>query len=149
MMRGLVRQGARNLAVRNTAIDIIRGRGVAPHDTLGQIRALYTWVRGRVGFVNDPVGVEQLQGAPYTLEHLSGDCDDYAVLLGSLMESIGIPATLRFKVIAANPNQPRSFSHVYLTAQAAGRTIPLDPIYRSTPFGFEYAHPYRTLEVPA
>lgn len=149
MMSGLVQQGARSLHVRNTAISILQAAGVRPHDTLGEVRALYRWVRDRIHFVNDPVGIEMLQGAPYTLGAMSGDCDDYAVLLGSMLRSIGIPVDLRFKVIAANQASPRSFSHVYLTARVPGRKpIALDPIYSTTPFGGEYAHPFRALEVP-
>jgi transglutaminase-like putative cysteine protease len=150
MMRELVRQGARSLAVRNTAIDVIRSAGVRAHDTLGEVRALYTWVRDRVRFVGDPVGVELLQGAPYTLQSRSGDCDDYAILLGSMLQSIGVPVDVRFKVIGANPSRPRSFSHVYLTVKdQRGRVIPLDPIYDTTPFGSEYRNPFRTMEAPA
>lgn len=150
MMRELVHEGARSLAVRNAAIDVVRAAGVRAHDTLGEIRALYTWVRDRVRFIGDPVGVELLQGAPVTLRTRSGDCDDYAVLLGAMLHAIGIPAELRFKVIGVNPRRPGAFSHVYLTARdQSGRVIPLDPIYPTTPFGWEYGQPFRSLEVPA
>lgn len=147
IMRGLAHRGARELEVRVAAIDAIVEAGVRPHDHLGEVHALFRFVRDRIHFVNDIDQVETLQGPRATLEIGAGDCDDKATLLASLLGAVGIPSS--FKVIAADRRSPKSFSHVYLVAHVRGRDLPLDPTYAHTPPGWELPHPYRTAEVPA
>lgn len=143
-MRTMVLAGAKQRVVRETAINIVRGAGALEHKPLRQLAALFRFVRDRVMFIGDVAGVETLQSPRYTLHTMAGDCDDRATLLAALARSIGIPAELRFRVIAANPQFPRSFSHVYVVARLLGRDIPLDPTYHHNGFGFEYPGALRT-----
>lgn len=53
-----------------------------------------------------------------------GDCDDYSMYAAALLRAKGIP--VRFVTIAADPEQPQMFSHVYLAAYPNGQRIPLD-----------------------
>jgi transglutaminase-like putative cysteine protease len=147
IMQRLAHEGSNDLEVREAAIDIVRQAGVPSHDRYGELRALYVFVRDRIRFTNDILGVETLQGARYTLSVRAGDCDDRAVLLSALAMSIGIPAMLSFRVIAVNPSRPRSFSHVYVVARLKGRRIALDPTYENNPLGWEYPSPFRASEV--
>ena len=144
-MRRLVAFGASNLRVRETAVGIVRG-GPA-HDAMSDLRALFDWVRSNIRFTPDVLGVETLQSPEYTLGLRAGDCDDMATLLGALARSIGIPVELKFRVIAANPRAPRSFSHVYLVASVNGRQVALDPTYSNNSIGWEFPNPSRTSEV--
>ena len=139
-MRDLVRQGARDPRVRETAVAVVQRARVAGHDFAGELAAVFAFVRDRVRFTRDPVGVELLQGAPYTLTRGAGDCDDKATLLASLLESIGHPAELRFRAIGVRPGSP-AFSHVYVVARLQGREIPLDPTYAGTPVGWQFPRP--------
>lgn len=148
LMRRLVHEGSRQVEVREAAIDVVRQAGVRPHDTLGELGALYRFVRDRVHFIGDIAGVETLQGPRYTLHAGAGDCDDRAVLLGALARSIGLPVDLKFRVIGADRRRPGRFSHVYAVARLRGREIALDPTYDSSPMGFEYARPSRVMDVP-
>ena len=55
------------------------------------------------------------------------DCDGYAMYAGCLLWALGIPVAL--VTVAADPDQPERFSHVYLAAYPEGpacRRIPLD-----------------------
>jgi len=149
IMRKLALDGSKQVEVREAAINIIRSAGAPPHDRWAELRALFEWVRDRVRFTADVAGVETLQGPRYTLHTMAGDCDDRATLLVALARSIGVPADLRFRVIAANTQAPRGFSHVYVVANMGGRTVPMDPTYSQNPLGWQYPHPYRTAEVPA
>lgn len=135
-MSQLAIEGASLPEVREAAIRIIRQSGVRSHDLLGALRALFGFVRDRVTFVRDPVGVELIGGPRYTLRTMAGDCDDRATLLVSLIRALGIPAKLRFRVIAADPRR-RSFSHVYVIANVQGRDIPLDPTYPQNQMGWQ------------
>lgn len=135
MMRQLVLQGSKDIEVRDAAIDAVYQFGGRTHDPLSQLRAIYNFVRDRIMFVNDPADVEWLQGPRNTLQVGAGDCDDRAVLLASMLRAIGLNADLKFRVIAANPANPRTFSHVYVVVRMFGKDIPLDPTYASNPFG--------------
>jgi len=147
LMRRLAMEGSRRVDVREAAISIVREAGVPPHEPLGELRALYDFVRDRVRFTRDADGIEVLQGPHYTLHILAGDCDDRAILLAALAKAIGIPAEFKFRVIGANPRVPGAFSHVYVVAKLGGREIPMDPTYAENPIGFEHPHPSRVGEL--
>lgn len=149
IMRGLAAEGARDLTVRETAIAIVRAAGAAAHDSVAELRALFEFVRDRIRFTNDILGVETLQGAEYTLRVRAGDCDDRAVLLVALAQSIGIPADFAFRVVALKPGSPRAFSHVYVVANLKGKRIALDATYPANRMGWQYPNPYRSAEAPA
>ena len=146
MMRRLVHEGSRQVEVREAAIDAVRRAGVRPHDTVGELNALYRFVRDGIRFTGDIAGVETLQGPRYTLHLGAGDCDDRAVLLGSLARSIGLPVDLKFRAIGTDRRRPGRFSHVYTVARLRGREIALDPTYRETPMGRQYARPSRVMD---
>jgi transglutaminase-like putative cysteine protease len=149
MMAQLAQAGALRREVRETAIEAVRDSGVAPHDTAGELAALFAFVRDQVRFVGDVAGVETLQAPHYTLDVRAGDCDDRAVLLVAMARSIGIPARLNFRVIGANPSRPGSFSHVYVVANVKGKEIALDPTYPQTPIGWQHPSPSRIGDYPA
>jgi hypothetical protein len=148
MMAQLAQAGALRREVREMAIEVVRSAGTAPHDTLGELAALFAFVRDRVRFTGDISGVETLQAPHYTLHIMAGDCDDRAVLLVSMARSIGIPANLRFRVIGANPRQPGSFSHVYVVANVKGKDVALDPTYPSSRMGWQHPSPSRIGDYP-
>jgi hypothetical protein len=72
---GLIKQGAKDFHVRQTAIDILLRRGVRPKDYLGEIKALFEWVQQNVRYTKDTFRVEVLHSARRMLELRAGDCD--------------------------------------------------------------------------
>jgi hypothetical protein len=56
---------------------------------IGQICDLYDYLFSNWTYVNDPIGMEYISPASESIMHLTGDCDDYAVLMASLLASIG------------------------------------------------------------
>jgi len=136
-MRELAISGSKDLEVREAALDAVMQAGVAPHDKRGELLALFRFVRDRIRFTFDILGVETVQSPRYTLERGAGDCDDRATLLVALARAIGHPTTLRFRVIGTAQSRGR-FSHVYVVARIDGRDVALDPTYPQTPIGFEY-----------
>jgi Transglutaminase-like superfamily len=90
----LIKQGAKDFHVRQTAIDILLRRGVRPKDYLGEIKALFEWVQQNVRYTKDTFRVEVLHSARRMLELRAGDCDDMAILLGAMLESVGHPVRL-------------------------------------------------------
>ena len=87
LMVGIVRQYRAHPLVRVTAQRLV---GDCPsRDALCQVKALHAWVRDNVKYLSDVRDVETLQTPDYTLQVMSGDCDDSATLLLSMLESIG------------------------------------------------------------
>ena len=123
-MMALIRAGAKDFYVRQTAIDILLEREVKPKDYLGEIKALFEWVQRNVRYTKDPFGVEVLHSARRMLELRAGDCDDMSILLSAMLESIGHP--VRLVLSGPDPLRPRLFSHVYLEVYHKARWIPLD-----------------------
>lgn len=140
-MARLADEGSRELAVREAALRAIHSFGGRAHDKPSQVDALFRFVRDNVFFLSDPAGTEWLQSPRYTLSFGAGDCDDRATLLAAMLQSIGVRS--QFKVIAADPRTPGTFSHVYLVAQVGTQIVPLDPTYPGTVAGFEYPRPFR------
>jgi transglutaminase-like putative cysteine protease len=93
-------QQARQLAISLT-------QGVANEDYRSEIERLFLFVRDQIRYVRDVHNIETIQSPAVTLEQKAGDCDDKAVLLAALLESIGHPA--RFAALAFAPDQ---FEHV-------------------------------------
>ncbi len=121
----LIREGARDLCVRNQAIRILRANEVGPKDFLGEVLALFHWVRAHIRYTRDIHRVELLHSARRMLSFRAGDCDDMVILLGAMLEAIGHP--VRLVLVGSNPRRPRLFSHIYLEVQVRGRWIALDP----------------------
>ena len=73
------------------ATAIIQHAGIT--DTRAQryqtIKAIQNWVRDRIGYAHDPNGVEMIQTPPATLMRGYGDCDDKAILVATLLETLG------------------------------------------------------------
>lgn len=121
------------LRVRAVALYILRAAHVPARDVGGEIAALFSFVRDRVRYVRDPVGVELVHDALNTLRVGAGDCDDKAVLLASLLQSIGHKT--RFKVVALRLGD---FHHVLLDVMYRGRWVPLDAGAEHMPPGVQH-----------
>jgi transglutaminase-like putative cysteine protease len=70
--------------------------------------ALFEYVRDHIRYIKDPVGVESVSDPYYTLARMVGDCDDQAVLLAALYESVGFPT--RFVIAGYNGADVESFA---------------------------------------
>ncbi|MGH8603956.1 MAG: transglutaminase-like domain-containing protein [Gammaproteobacteria bacterium] len=120
----LIKQGAKDFHVRQSAIDILLQRAVRPKDYLGEIKALFEWVQQNVRYTKDTFRVEVLHSPRRMLQLRAGDCDDMAILLGAMLESIGHP--VRLVLTGPDPLTPDVFSHIYLEVFHKGRWIPVD-----------------------
>lgn len=118
VMRFLVRRCKADLALRNLALSIVRH--LPQRDYAGQVRALHAWVRDRIRYVGDIRGIETLHTPRQIIEQGQGDCDDKAVLLATLLESIG--HATRFAAIGYGA-QP---SHVLVEVRLGHGWLPLE-----------------------
>lgn len=128
-MAKLARAGRRDPEIRKLAFKIIRH--VPARDWDGELGALHSWVRDHIRYVHDPVdtlGASKTRGVEYlaipreTIIHCAGDCDEHAVVLSSLLGSIGHPS----KFVAVGLHG-RDFSHVFVESPTAkGNWIPAE-----------------------
>ncbi len=121
LMRQLVRRYKKSISIRQLAfaiIDRVRGR----KNFRAQVQAVHAYVQNNIAFVKDVAGVETLATPVKTLEFRKGDCDDQAVLLASLLESIGHPT--RFVAIKTKPFGP--YVHVFTETRLGTVWVPLE-----------------------
>lgn len=98
-MRHLARESKVNPVIIETARNLTQH--LPQKDWVGQIKALHKFVRDNIRYLKDINNVETIQYPVRLLETKSGDCDDKATLLASLLESIGHPA--RFAALGFRP----------------------------------------------
>jgi hypothetical protein len=93
--------------IRNVAVTLCKK---FPAGDFKQARRLYEYVRDEITYIYDPRNVEEVQPPEITLKLHAGDCDDKAVLLASLLLSIGFE-TCFFIADTNNDGYP---DHVYV-----------------------------------
>ncbi|MHB8071871.1 MAG: transglutaminase-like domain-containing protein [Candidatus Cryosericum sp.] len=106
MMSKIVRQYKTSLTVRNLATSITQQ--LPGKDYRGEIEAVQRWVKNNIRYVRDVSDVETLQTPEALLQSRSGDCDDQAMMVATLLESIGHPTG--FVAVGFSPNE---YDHVY------------------------------------
>ena len=111
-MRELVIQSDENRDIKQKAREIISG--IPPNNQEAQVQAIFSWVRKNLEYVRDIYGVEELT-RPDKIVHSvlnglnihSSDCDDFAMLLSSLLRAVGF----RTRLEALAVNQPEGYDH--------------------------------------
>lgn len=109
--------------IRALALTIVKS--VRDKDYMGEITAVYDWVKKNIRYVQDPYDKEMLQEPIRTLQLAQADCDDFASLLASLLMSIGHQC--RFVVIKAQKDS-ETYDHVFVECNpnGNGKWVPLD-----------------------
>jgi hypothetical protein len=121
ILRRIALASGRDPRVATVAIGILRDNGVQPRDYVNQARVLLKFVQHRIYYANEPG--ERLQDPAYTLRVRYGDCDDMALLLAALCESIRLP--WRFVIsgrrgsrivrwVEGTPYRDAKWAHIYL-----------------------------------
>src|SRR5260370_16607538 len=131
-MRRLIEQGKKNPIVHECAATIIRSAGVPAFDWSGEVRAMYNWVLQNIRFTRDVYGKEPLHTAPEILRLGIGDCDDFTILLCSLLGTIGHKCRI---VTIAKPEDERNFSHVFPQVFIDGAWLTIDAARRGAAIG--------------
>jgi transglutaminase-like putative cysteine protease len=120
----LIKNGAKDFCVRQTAIDILVQSGVPAKDYFAEIKTLFEWVQSNIRYTRDIHRVELLHSARRMLQLRAGDCDDMTILLSAMLKAIGHP--VRIVLVGFNPKRRMLFTHIYLEAFYKGWWIPLD-----------------------
>src|SRR6478752_2833559 len=90
----LIKDGAKDFCVRQTAIDILVENNVKPKDYHSEIKTLFEWVQSNIRYTRDIHRVELLHSARRMLELRAGDCDDMTILLSAMLKAVGHPVRI-------------------------------------------------------
>lgn len=147
VMQQVARDRAKDPVVRNAAKEIIRNSQVTDMNYVGEALAIAHWVRHHVRYVRDMAGVEQLHDPLTMLDMIrrgvaQGDCDDIALLIATLLLSVG--HTPFFRIIKYDATAP-NFSHIYVVVYERNYKGPkvrlvLDGIIKDKDLGYEIPH---------
>jgi len=83
-------------AVRNAAISTVRDcpMNIEANSAAWKIWQINRWVALNINYISDPLGHNYFAYACETLDTGGGDCDDFAILLASMYESVGLDAAI-------------------------------------------------------
>lgn len=129
----VVRRTRATLPVRILAQQLVQACPV--NDRRCEASTLQAWVRDSIRYLPDVRDVETIQFPEQTLQLRSGDCDDMALLLSAMLESIGF--TTRFCAVGMNG---AGYSHVMTqvlvpgTGWMSAEVIPIGA--EKAPFGW-------------
>lgn len=146
-MRRIARSKAPHAKIRGLALKILEQAGVGSHDFQDEARAIARFVQENVRYVRDIDGVEQLHDPLLMVENIiqgtaQGDCDDMALLIATLLISVGIQpyfAIVRYRATSG------PYNHIYVVAyernwRGPKKRIVMDAIVKDRDIGFEVPH---------
>lgn len=140
-MREHILDAAADPVIRNTAATLIRSAGGARASQAAIVDKVFDATQAAITFVDDPVDRELLI-RPELMARLPaqlrrGDCDDFSMFAGALLEVAGVP--WRIVTVKADQRDPSLWSHVYLQAFVDGEWLGLDASHGPEP-GWEAPH---------
>lgn len=113
-MRTLVDQGKDNPGLRHFANSLVMN--VPPKAWAAQMRRVFNWVRRNIRYTLDTNDTEVIQRADVTLRVRYGDCDDFCILIATLLEHLGYACC--FAALGFGP--PGEYTHVVVLAELEG-----------------------------
>jgi hypothetical protein len=130
-MRSLAKKGQQHPEVRRYAINTVRE--VRPKDHLSEVAALYYDTARRIRYTRDPAEAELVQHPAVTLRERSGDCDDMATLLVSVLgtQTLALGAPTEFITAGFKKNAGvNPYTHVFMRVKdhRTGQWLVLDPV---------------------
>jgi hypothetical protein len=134
-MAKLVKKSALEPKVRQLAVEIAGNtENISPRSRNRLIIAkkIFNYVQRNIRYQRDPKFSELLMDAGNVLKSRSGDCDDFTILICSLLESIGLDSVFIIYKIQAD-----AFSHISAGVRIQGKIFTMDAINKEEPFGWE------------
>lgn len=121
LMRMLIQEWKTDPSIRDRSIQLISR--VAPKDDVGEVDAIFRWVRDNIRYVRDVSGIETLHTPNLIIAQAAGDCDDKVILLCTMLESIGYDTRCDAVGFAHDNGQ---YSHVLADVFLQGAWVPME-----------------------
>ena len=122
IMQGLVKQGRRDPTIRTTAAELLLAAQIPPKNFYAEAEAIFRYIQSTIRYVQDVNDVETISPAIWVLQNGYGDCDDFAVLTASMLESVGH----KCRFMAISFEGPDDFSHVVVQTKIGSEWITAD-----------------------
>lgn len=111
----MIQKGRRNPQIRQFAVQAVSKKCgdswcTPEKDWEAEVDTMFNVVRQHVRYVRDTYGVDLYQHPKRTIQFGGGDCDDYTITLGSLLQAIGYP--IKCRVIQTVDSD--DWNHIYL-----------------------------------
>ena len=137
-IKQLIKEGSTHPDIDRVVEEIFQKAGVRDKDTTGEIKSIYNWLKRKIRYKKDPVGQERFAHAyRYFVKDpkrrvKSGDCDDFVILGGAMLQAAGHPVRL---VLWRKPHG--DWQHIFLVAWSSKdkRWLVVDPSEKNKPFG--------------
>lgn len=97
-----------------------RFKGPSVEDTAYNI---WVFLREAFTYVEDKK-IQKIAAPSYMLKKRVGDCKNYSLVAGSILQNLGIPFEYRFT--SYNHKDPDTVKHIYVVVKDGSREIPLD-----------------------
>lgn len=134
--------------VRRLALAILQAAGLSSHRYIDEAKAIAGYVQQKMQYVKDPLGIEQLHDPLTMIEQIergigAGDCDDMALLIATLLMSVGHKP--RFRAVRYRTKWG-NYNHIYVVLYDKNypimktQRVALDAIIKEHPIGFEVPH---------
>lgn len=127
-----MKAGRRDPTVRTTAAELLIANGVPAKDFYSEAETIFAWIQANIRYTQDVNDVETLSPAQWVLSNGYGDCDDFSVLMASMLESVGH----KCRFLALSFEGSEDFSHVVIQTKIGNRWITADAT-ESEAFGWE------------
>lgn len=124
IMRDWVRASRADPTIRDKAANLVFY--LPNKDWYGQIYNVWRFVKDNIRYIRDVYGVETLHYPAQVLAQGFGDCDDQAMLICALLQSIGHPCRFKAVGVAGNGDAAGEFSHVYAQTSLGNGWISLE-----------------------
>lgn len=130
------RQYARSPFVREATVRLLHG--LWNNDQEGQLHRIVRYVKKHLIYVRDPSATEYVQSPVRLLKRIlsqgraHGDCDDHALLLNAMLESVGIKTRFLGVKLQA-PGAPDRYNHVISSAHVGGQWRDIDACAKDSP----------------
>lgn len=128
IMRDLTREWRVHPKLRQLAKAIVQS--CPPKSAKCESSKIHAFVSNKIRYVRDVAGVETIQTPDLTLRDRCGDCDDQALLVASLLQSIGRPA--RFIAVGT---QRGAYQHVYTETPIGPDWVAMETTEQGWPLG--------------
>ena len=119
LMSDLIKRYKKDPVIRELALRLVSK--LPNKKWLREISAIQRFVKNNIRYTRDIHGVETIQSPIQTLRLRAGDCDDHAILVAALLESIGHPT--RIKAVGFMPG---SYCHVLTESKVAGKWVSVE-----------------------
>jgi transglutaminase-like putative cysteine protease len=135
VIKKLIDQGKKDMVIRTLAEKITQY--IPQKDYKREVKAIYGFVTRRLRYTKDIHKVETVHRARDLLRRhkKAADCDDFVILTGALLQSIGHP--VRIIIIGNNYKDKEDYSHIYIQTNVNNKWIGLDGSVPGAKVGWE------------